>query len=38
MDSVPDEPVREIVGVVKDIRMSRQQRQFSPCVYVSYRQ
>ncbi len=38
MDYVPDEPVREIVGVVKDIRMSRQQRQFSPCVYVSYRQ
>lgn len=38
MDYVPDEPVREIVGVVKDIRMSRQQRQFTPCVYVSYRQ
>jgi predicted permease len=38
MDYVPDEPLREIVGVVKDIRMSRQQRQFTPCVYVSYRQ
>jgi predicted permease len=38
MDYVPDEPVREIVGVVKDIRMSRQQREFSPCVYVSYQQ
>jgi len=38
MDYVPDEPVREIVGVVKDIRMSRQQQQFSPCVYVPYLQ
>ncbi|HWF09811.1 MAG TPA: ABC transporter permease [Bryobacteraceae bacterium] len=38
MDYVPDEPVREIVGVVKDIRMSRQQKEFSPCVYVSYLQ
>ena len=38
MDYVPDEPLREIVGVVKDIRMSRQQRQFSPCVYVPYKQ
>jgi putative ABC transport system permease protein len=35
---VPDEPAREIVGVVKDIRMSRQQRELSPCVYVSYLQ
>src|SRR5262249_35137816 len=34
MDYVPDEPAREIVGVVKDIRMSLQQRQFTPCVYV----
>ncbi len=38
MDYVPDEPVREIVGVVKDIRMSRQQRQFSPAIYVPYQQ
>ena len=38
MDYVPDEPLREIVGVVKDIRMNRQQREFSPCVYVSYLQ
>src|SRR5579863_10469823 len=38
MDYVPDEPLREIVGVVKDIRMFRQQKEFSPCVYVSYRQ
>ncbi len=38
MDYVPDEPVREVVGVVKDIRMSQQQRQVSPCVYVSFLQ
>jgi predicted permease len=38
MDYVPDEPLREIVGVIKDIRMFRQQKEFSPCVYVSYRQ
>lgn len=38
LDYVPDEPVREIVGVVKDIRMSLQQRQFTPTVYVSYQQ
>jgi putative ABC transport system permease protein len=38
MDYVPDEPVREIVGVIKDIRMSRQQKEFTPCVYVSYLQ
>jgi putative ABC transport system permease protein len=38
LDYVPDEPLREIVGVVKDIRMNLQQRQFSPCVYVPYLQ
>ncbi len=38
MDYIPDEPVREIVGVVKDIRMSLQQKQFTPTVYVSYQQ
>jgi len=36
LDYVPDEPLREIVGVVRDIRMSLQQRQFSPCIYVPY--
>lgn len=38
LDYVPDEPLREIVGVVKDIRMSRQQKEFTPCVYVPYQQ
>jgi predicted permease len=38
LDYVPDEPLREIIGVVKDIRMSRQQKQFTPCVYVPYLQ
>jgi putative ABC transport system permease protein len=38
LDYVPDEPLREIVGVVRDIRMSLAQRQFSPCIYVSYLQ
>jgi putative ABC transport system permease protein len=38
MDYVPDEPVREVVGVIKDIRMSRQQKEFTPTVYVSYLQ
>jgi putative ABC transport system permease protein len=36
LDYVPNEPVREIVGVVKDIRMSRQQKEFTPCIYVPY--
>lgn len=38
MDYIPDEPVREIVGVVRDIRMNLAQRQFTPTVYVSFRQ
>ena len=38
LDYVPNEPLREIVGVVRDIRMSLQQKQFSPCIYVSYLQ
>ncbi len=35
---VPDEPLRQIVGVVGDIRMNRQQRQIGPTVYVPYLQ
>ena len=38
LDYVPNEPLREIVGVVRDIRMSLQQKQFSPCIYVPYLQ
>ncbi|HLK48707.1 MAG TPA: ABC transporter permease [Bryobacteraceae bacterium] len=38
LDYVPDEPLREIVGVAGDIRMSRQQRQLEPTVYVPYLQ
>ena len=38
MDYVPDEPLRQIVGVVGDIRMNRQQRQIGPTVYVPYLQ
>jgi putative ABC transport system permease protein len=38
LDYVPDEPVREIVGITSDIRMNRQQRQVSPTVYVPYQQ
>jgi putative ABC transport system permease protein len=38
LDYVPDEPVREIVGVATDIRMSRQQRQLTPTIYVPYHQ
>jgi putative ABC transport system permease protein len=38
LDYVPNEPLREIVGVVRDVRMSLQQKQFSPCVYVPYLQ
>jgi predicted permease len=38
LDYVPDEPLREIVGVVGDIRMSRQQRQLVPTIYVPYLQ
>jgi putative ABC transport system permease protein len=38
LDYVPQEPLREIVGVVRDIRMSLQQKQFSPCIYVPYLQ
>ena len=30
LDYVPDEPLREIVGVATDIRMNRQQRQLRP--------
>jgi len=38
MDYVPDEPLREVVGVAGDIRMNRQQRQLGPSVYVPYLQ
>jgi putative ABC transport system permease protein len=38
MDYVPDEPLREIVGVAGDIRMNRQQRQIGPTVYLPYLQ
>ena len=38
LDYVPDEPLREIVGVAGDIRMSRQQRQLRPSIYVPYLQ
>ena len=38
MDYVPDEPLRQIVGVVRDIRMSLQQKQFTPTIYVPYLQ
>ena len=38
LDYVPDEPLREIVGVVSDIRLNRQQRQIRPGVYVPYLQ
>jgi predicted permease len=38
LDYVPDEPLREIVGVATDIRMNRQQRQLRPTVYVPYLQ
>ncbi|MBZ5577887.1 MAG: ABC transporter permease [Acidobacteriia bacterium] len=38
LDYVPDEPLREVVGVAGDIRMNRQQRQIGPTVYVPYLQ
>jgi putative ABC transport system permease protein len=38
LDYVPNEPIREIVGVAGDIRMNRQQRQINPTVYVPYLQ
>jgi predicted permease len=38
LDYVPNEPLREIVGVAGDIRMNRQQRQLTPTIYVPYLQ
>ena len=38
LDYVPDEPPREIVGVVTDIRMNRQQRLLRPTIYVPFLQ
>lgn len=38
LDYVPNEPSREIVGVVADVRLSRQQRQILPTVYVPHLQ
>jgi predicted permease len=36
LDYVPDEPLREVVGVTSDIRMNRQSRQVGPAIYVPY--
>ena len=38
LDYVPNEPLREIVGVAGDVRMNRQQRQLTPTIYVPYLQ
>ena len=38
LDYVPNEPLREIVGMAGDIRMNRQQRQLTPSIYVPYLQ
>lgn len=38
LDYVPNEPLRQIVGVATDIRMSRQQRQITPAIYVPHLQ
>jgi len=38
LDYVPDEPLREVVGVASDIRMNRQQRELRPSIYVPYLQ
>jgi putative ABC transport system permease protein len=38
MDYIPDEPLREIVGVVGDVRLNQQQKQMVPVVYVPYLQ
>jgi putative ABC transport system permease protein len=38
LDYVPDEPLREVIGVAGDVRMNRQQRQMGPTVYVPYLQ
>jgi putative ABC transport system permease protein len=38
LDYVPNEPSREIVGVVGDVRLSRQQREILPLVYVPHLQ
>ncbi|HJT87621.1 MAG TPA: ABC transporter permease [Bryobacteraceae bacterium] len=38
VDYVPNEPLREIVGVVGDVRLSRQQREPQPILYVPYLQ
>ena len=38
LDYVPNEPLREIVGVAGDIRMNRQQRRLTPTIYVPYLQ
>jgi putative ABC transport system permease protein len=38
LDYVPNEPTREVVGVVGDIRLSRQQRQIVPTLYVPHLQ
>lgn len=38
LDYVPDEPLREVIGVAGDVRMSRQQRLIGPTIYVPYLQ
>lgn len=38
VDYVPDEPMRQIVGVVGDIRLSRTQRQAQPIMYIPHQQ
>ncbi len=38
VDYVPDEPMRQIVAVVGDVRLSRTQKQPQPIMYVSYQQ
>ena len=38
LDYVPDEPLREVVGVAADIRINRQQRQIGPSIYVPHLQ
>ncbi len=38
LDYVPDEPLREVIGVAGDVRLNRQQRQLGPSIYVPYLQ
>lgn len=38
LDIVPGDPPRQIVGVVKDIRLGQWEREMRPAVYIPYRQ